>query len=688
MEGAGEGAAKRRSRGGRGRRGGGNGGGNFGGNGGGGNFGGDMKDDGGAEQGQRKRASDEGAFGEAKRRESSSGAPLRAEGVAPVAPGTVKSEKNPEHKAHLSKELFSALDISANSKRALSEVCKFTFMTVVQAATLPSIMAGKDVLAKAKTGTGKTVGFMLPVIENLLRRKGAGGAMDISCLVISPTRDLAIQTEDEAKMLCTFHGSLVKLGCVVGGLNKNKDLRVFGGALDVLIATPGRLIDHLQTTPGFSQRVARLQCLVLDEADRLLDMGFRPDLERIMNFLPKQRQTLLFSATYPDQLDQVVRFALKPGYSVIDTVGVEEGPQTNTQVTQQSLILPSEFQPHAVWHILQDHMAACKARGRGHKVMVFFPTARIVSFWSQLFTDQAGLRVLEMHSRKSQAQRGKLVDEFRAASNLIMFSSDLTARGLDFEDVTLILQVGLTDREQYIHRLGRTARAGQSGEGLLVLAPWEQRFLNELGDLPIKAADPNLWLAKGPAPQILRGIAAVQTDQELFQAAEKAYVTALGFYVTKMRQLGKSQDELINEANNFSRIIGLTSLPEIEAKTAGKMGLKGCRLINIVKSFSNGGHQGQQQQQHRLPPPGHNQQGGQRQQGAQQQGQHQGQRQHAPGQQRPQGQGQGQGQQQQRPQGGARPSSATGRGGAQAGNAFGGRGGVATSSSQDARFAR
>lgn len=487
-------------------------------------------------------------------------------------------------KAHLSEQTFASLDILPQTKKALAEVLKFTHLTKVQAATLPEVMKGGDVLAKAKTGSGKTVGFMLPTIENIAKKKQAPSPA-IQCVVIAPTRDLAIQVYEEAKALATYH-SHVSMACIVGGINKNKDLRRFDSNIDILIATPGRLQDHLATTSGFADRMRSLEVLILDEADRLLDMGFRPDIERILGYLPKSRQTLLFSATYPTSLEPIVKFALKEDFKLIDTIG-EESTQTNAQVTQKSTIVSQEMHPHVLYWLLHDHMEQMSKTPEGYKVMVFFPTARIVGFWAQIF-NHIGVRVLEMHSRKSQAQRGKLVTEFRSGKNLIMFSSDVSARGLDFEGVTLILQMGLTDREQYIHRLGRTARAGQGGQGILVLAPFERKFLNELKDLPVEAIDGEALEARGQAAPVTKALQDVERDVNLFLAAESAYRTFLGFYINKTKALGKSRSELIQQANTWSADAGLTRVPELEAKTAGKMGLKGSTEVNIHgKRFYN-----------------------------------------------------------------------------------------------------
>jgi ATP-dependent RNA helicase MSS116 len=257
---------------------------------------------------------------------------------------------------------FSTLQISENTKRALSTVMKFTSMTRVQAEAIPEVLKGNDVFVKSKTGTGKTLAFLIPGIEMLLKElqrhakdERAAGRGDSSVpsnaspllLVLSPTRELAMQIAEEAKTLLTFHR--LNVLTLVGGVDVSRDVRALTSKpFDIIVATPGRLLMHLEDSPGVARRLASVKFLVLDEADRLLDMGFKRDINKISSYLPssspsenkKARQTLLFSATFSDEIKEVVSKFLRKQYSVIDTVG-QEVEQTHQHVSQKILSVKS-----------------------------------------------------------------------------------------------------------------------------------------------------------------------------------------------------------------------------------------------------------------------------------------------------------------------------------------------------------
>ncbi len=233
--------------------------------------------------------------------------------------------------AHLTDSRFDALPLAAETRRALSEVLGFSHMTQVQAATLPVILEGHDVIAKAKTGTGKTMAFLIPCVEQLAKQGARLG--NVSVLVLSPTRELAQQIEAEARNLLTFHQKprALRVDIVYGGTNINAERkRVVQRVPDILVATPGRLIDHLENS-NLGPSLQKLQVLILDEADQLLDMGFRPAIEKIIGYLPRDRQTLLFSATIPKGVKEVAGLALRQSHKFVDTVGKEDH-DTNTQV--------------------------------------------------------------------------------------------------------------------------------------------------------------------------------------------------------------------------------------------------------------------------------------------------------------------------------------------------------------------
>ena len=477
---------------------------------------------------------------------------------------------------------FANMGLTAESSRAIHEVMGFTHATAVQDATLPHIMQGLDVLARAKTGSGKTVGFLLPAIERLARA-GAPRRGQVSCLVISPTRELASQIADEAKSLLSFHPFGVQV--VFGGTNINSERkRLSTQGVEFLIATPGRLIDHFESS-DLSRAVSNLDVLVLDEADQLLDMGFRPSLEKILSYLPTQRQTLLFSATVPKTVHQIAANALRPGHQYIDCVG-DDAPATNLQVKQSMIIAPFHDHLTLMTQVIEEH----QMEEPNHKIMVFFPTARSTQLAAEMF-EAIGKPVFEIHSRKSQSVRTKAADKFRESKAAVMMSSDVTARGMDFPDVTFVIQIGVPSaREQYIHRLGRTGRAGKTGKGLLMLDPSERFFLNNVRDLPIEPLHPNVDAQIDQ--RVRKGVSRISPETKA-----QTYSAWLGFYNGFSSKMKWSKDDLISAANNYAlETLQCQELPGLLAKTVGKMGLKqfkaNLRIVSELPSKGGGGDRG------------------------------------------------------------------------------------------------
>eukprot|EP00911_Craspedida_sp_UC1_P000355 UC1_evm1s273 len=357
---------------------------------------------------------------------------------------------------------------------------QYELMTEVQAASLPTILDGHDVLARAKTGTGKTVAFLLPAIELVMKQQGRRRPGDISVLCLSPTRELAAQILAEADQLTRFQP--LKTLCVFGGTNVKGDQRKLQQQVDILVATPGRLTDHLENTPGFRAKLDNLQVLIFDEADQLLEMGFQPSIRKILGLIPPKhtRQTLLFSATVSKKVREVCTMALKEEHKFIDCVGDDE-LSTNTHVSQEVIVMSLDERVDALMQLVSDARQAPE-----HKVVVFFSTARETGHMAQLYTACTGRECFEIHSRKSQSYRTKTSERFRREHNCVLFTSDVSARGMDYPDVTYVIQVGLTTEEQYIHRVGRTGRAGRQGRATLLLAQFEQRpMLRRLSAIPL-----------------------------------------------------------------------------------------------------------------------------------------------------------------------------------------------------------
>ena len=385
-----------------------------------------------------------------------------------------------------------------------------------------------------------------------------------------------MQIATEATTLLTFHPGF-KVVCVVGGTNISSDKKKLDGRVDFLVATPGRLNDHLQNTTNFGDRCkTNVKVLIFDEADQLLEMGFRPEVEKILRYMPavSARQTLLFSATVPEAVRTIADAALRPGYAFIDTVGEEE--QTHLHVRQQIAICDLEAQIPAIASILAQQMAV-----PNFKIIVFFTTARQTGFMSEIF-QKMGHNVLEIHSRKSQSQRTKTSEQFKESVNVILFSSDVSARGMDYPDVTFVLQVGLTEREQYIHRLGRTARAGKLGSGMILLCPFEEHsMLRDLSDMPLEPLDLASLSLSTFQTHCKSFICNVSRDSELRKSAEQTYAAWLGFYNSNLRKCRWDKPKLVEMANFFATTLGLLEQPTLEKKTVGKMGLKGVPGLRV-----------------------------------------------------------------------------------------------------------
>ncbi|KAF8779485.1 hypothetical protein HU200_002532 [Digitaria exilis] len=487
--------------------------------------------------------------------------------------GTERRRYESKGESLLTSKRFDDCGISPLTVKALTDA-GYVQTTVVQEAALPICLEGKDVLIKAKTGTGKSAAFLLPAIESVLNAMKSNTNHRVSpifALVLCPTRELAIQLTAEANVLLKYHEGIGVQSLIGGTRFKLDQRRLESDPCQILVATPGRLLDHIENKSSFSVRFMGLKLLVLDEADHLLDLGFRKDIEKIVDSLPRQRQTLLFSATIPKEVRRVSQLVLKRDHIFVDTVGLG-AVETPTKVQQSCLVVPHELHFHMVYRLLREHID----REVDYKVIVFCATAMVTEFVYIMLRDLK-LNVREIHSRKPQLYRTRISEEFRDSNRLILVTSDVCTRGVNYPDVTLVIQVGAPpDREHYIHRLGRTGREGKSGKGVLLLAPWEEYFLNEIGDLPIE---------KYPAPDI---------DQEMKQKVddsikivdmsikEAAYHAWLGYY-NSIADIGRDKTMLADLANRFGASIGLEKPPAIYRKTALKMGLKDVPGIRIRK---------------------------------------------------------------------------------------------------------
>ncbi|KAI9722120.1 MAG: hypothetical protein M1828_004934 [Chrysothrix sp. TS-e1954] len=482
-------------------------------------------------------------------------------------------------------------------------------MTEVQSLTINEALKGVDVLAQAKTGTGKTIGFLLPLLQNILKedprlldprqRRGTfeQRTSDIRAIVISPTRELAEQIAVEAKRLTANTGCIVQTA--VGGTQKGAHLRQMRSqGCHILVGTPGRLKDILST----EVEAPRLSAFVLDEADRLMDQGFWPEIQAIQDLLPnrnsKDRQTMMFSATIPQDVVSLVRQTMKPGLHYVKTVRDDEEP-THVNVKQHMVIVPGlENQLPAVMELCQNELEAAQDPNSGKrpfKAIIYFNATAETELASQLFLDMRmggaapalkNTRIFDIHSKLSQSQRTAAADHFRRAKSAILMSSDVTARGMDFPDVTHVIQVGVPqNRDAYIHRIGRTARAGKEGEGWIILPQHiVQEARHRLTDLPIElnnsleTASVNFSRTDGEDPADLSPAskklfddfrAAARTlPPDTTKAVYKSYFGTLQFV--------RNKQWLVDSINRLARVQwGLSTPPSISSMLISKLGLRG-----------------------------------------------------------------------------------------------------------------
>lgn len=341
----------------------------------------------------------------------------------------------------------------------------------------------------------------------------------------------------------------------------------------------------------------------LQFSDRLLDMGFRDELTKIISYMPREhqsgvRQTLLFSATFPASLNSMTKLAVKPDHKFIDTLDEDEA-DANVQVLQQSLVVPLQHHILAMQHVLQQHIQECKSKMQSYKIIVFFTTARIAGFMAELFLARypelySSKNLWEIHSRKSQSHRMNVAKKFTDGSNCLLFSSDVSARGVDYPNVSFVLQVGApSEKAQYIHRLGRTARAGNAGTGVLLLCDFERAFLKEVDDLDITRLDvpaiEEKYVEEEEQETLTQKL--IQSNSKLQNSAASAYQAFMGYYNSNIKRLKlQNKHELVKISNEFATMLGFPEEepPALLAKTVGKMGLKGVPGIRIDREGGAG----------------------------------------------------------------------------------------------------
>jgi len=338
----------------------------------------------------------------------------------------------------------------------------WTDTRAIQSGVIPYALRGSDVIACAETGTGKTAAFLVPILQHFLG-EGAPSEPRTRALVLAPTRELVVQIEDQVQGL-TYHTTVSSVA-VYGGVPMDPQERALRAHVDIVVATPGRLMDHMRhDTPSF----ANLEVLVLDEADRMLDMGFWPDVQRILAALPARRQTLLFSATMPSEVLKLTQeFLHDPKYV---QVGRRGGPAETISHAVQEVPAADKTKWLAQW--LRDESTG--------PVLVFCRTKigadRLATRLSGM-----GIRTAALHADRTQQQRMAAVEGFRTGTYPVLVATDVAARGLDIEGIAHVVNFEVPDTpEAYVHRVGRTGRALATGSALTLVAPEETRALRAL----------------------------------------------------------------------------------------------------------------------------------------------------------------------------------------------------------------
>jgi ATP-dependent RNA helicase RhlE len=346
---------------------------------------------------------------------------------------------------------FDSLGLSADLLQTVAEE-GYTEPTPVQRAAIPHVLAGRDVLAAAQTGTGKTAAFALPILDRLRAHANTSfspARHPVRALILVPTRELAMQVDESVRT----YGRTVPLrsAVVYGGIPIDPQIKELRSGIEILVATPGRLLDHVgQRTVNLGQ----VEILVLDEADRMLDMGFLPDIRRILELLPPRRQNLLFSATFSDEIRKLAATILT------NPETVEVAPRNTAAEAVRQLVYPvdRDRKEALLAHLIRKHDL--------RQVLVFTRTKLAATRLASIL-DRQGINAVAIHSDRSQPERTRALEGFKSGEIRVLVATDVAARGLDIEDLPHVVNFELPwNPQDYIHRIGRTGRAGQSGDAI------------------------------------------------------------------------------------------------------------------------------------------------------------------------------------------------------------------------------
>ena len=363
---------------------------------------------------------------------------------------------------------FSNLSLAEPLARAVAEM-GYETMTPIQEQAIPVVLQGKDVMGAAQTGTGKTAAFALPLLQRMMKHENASTSParhPVRALVLLPTRELAVQVAEQVKLYSKYTN--LNSAVVFGGMDMKPQTAELKKGVEVLVATPGRLLDHIEAKNTVLNQV---EYVVLDEADRMLDIGFLPDLQRILSYLPKQRITLLFSATFSPEIKRLAASFLQDPV----TIEVARSNATASTVEQHFYNVGADDKRRALHQIL---------KARDIKQAFVFVNSKLGCARLARSLEREGLKTTALHGDKSQDERLKALEAFKSGEVDLLVCTDVAARGLDIKDVPAVFNFDVPfNAEDYVHRIGRTGRAGASGLAVSFVAPSDQRLVGDIEKL-------------------------------------------------------------------------------------------------------------------------------------------------------------------------------------------------------------
>ena len=366
----------------------------------------------------------------------------------------------------------------------------YTIPTPIQAQSIPHVLAGSDLMGAAQTGTGKTAAFVLPIIQKILRHASNSASParhPIRALVLTPTRELAVQVAENAASY-SKHTDL-RAAVVYGGVDMKEQVGILRNGVEILIATPGRLLDHIGSKVA---NLSQVEILVLDEADRMLDMGFLPDLQRIINLIPAQRQTLLFSATFSPEIKKLAQSYLRSPV----TVEVARQNAAADTVKQVVHMVASADKQRAIVKVLEE-----RTRKGLSRQCIIFTNSRLGCARLSRALERDGIKAGAIHGDKSQGERTLTLDAFKSGAIEALVATDVAARGLDIPDMPCVINHELPyNAEDFIHRIGRTGRAGSKGDAIALVDASEKRLLDDIEKLMKRKLDIKPLPEGAPSP--------------------------------------------------------------------------------------------------------------------------------------------------------------------------------------------